>query len=251
MPESVGKTLKKFRESKNLSIEEVSERTRTPKKILSAIEEDRAYEIASPFYAKGFVKSYSKFLDALEEKAVKEYLSGGQKKEEIVSTPKPPRTVAEWEWFQKHKRRIGFGMLVIFGIWVAFSSFAQLKKFVKARNVAAVSRAAKESASQTQLDSKYLTEQGAIATDSEKKEDFELEIIAHYNTWIQVSSNGELLFKGILEKGSKDKWRSKKDIELSLGNAGGVMLKLNGEDLGSPGRRGEKKSIVVTKDGII
>ena len=242
MPESVGKTLKKIRESKHLSIEEVSERTRTPKKILSAIEENNLHQISSAFYAKGFIKSYSQFLGALEEKVIREYLSGAQKKDEPLPIPEVGKASGNvlGDWFQKNKKHVGLGVLVIFCIWALFFGFVQLKKVVKSKKVA----------SELTLPTRDLNRVGPVSTDSEEKETLELEIIARYNTWIQVTSSEKLLFKGILEKGAKDIWQAKKDIELELGNAGGVKLKLNGKDLGSPGRRGEKKSIVVTKDGI-
>ena len=54
----------------------------------------------------------------------------------------------------------------------------------------------------------------------------------------------------MLKKGTQDIWHAKNNLELELGNAGGVRLSLNGKSLGSPGKRGEKKTIVVTKDGI-
>ena len=98
MPESLGKTLKKIRESKNLSIEEVSERSRIPRNIISAVEEDRLDEIKSPFYAKSFVKTYAGFLGALGETAVKGFLGEGLKPfPTSVSSKSPSRVIARHE----------------------------------------------------------------------------------------------------------------------------------------------------------
>ncbi|MFC1621235.1 DUF4115 domain-containing protein [Candidatus Omnitrophota bacterium] len=73
---------------------------------------------------------------------------------------------------------------------------------------------------------------------------------ARYNTWIQVMNGKELLFRGILKKGASDSWEAKTRIDLELGNAGGVTLSFNGKNLGIPGKKGEKKTVTVTKDGI-
>src|SRR3989338_485076 len=98
MPESLGKTLKKIRDSKNLSIEEVSERSRIPRNIISAVEEDRLDEIKSPFYAKSFVKTYAGFLGALGETAVKGFLGEGLKPfPTSVSSKSPSRVIARHE----------------------------------------------------------------------------------------------------------------------------------------------------------
>jgi transcriptional regulator with XRE-family HTH domain len=59
---SIGNFLKKERESKNLSLEEVSKSTRIKEHFLKAIEEDRFDLCPSPFYVKGFLTHYARFL---------------------------------------------------------------------------------------------------------------------------------------------------------------------------------------------
>jgi cytoskeletal protein RodZ len=59
--ESPGKLLKASRESRNLSLKEVSERTKIREHLLKAIEEDR-YELLPSVYAKGFLNIYAKYL---------------------------------------------------------------------------------------------------------------------------------------------------------------------------------------------
>ena len=62
--------------------------------------------------------------------------------------------------------------------------------------------------------------------------------------------DGEILFQGIFKRGTSDVWQAEEEIDLELGNAGGVTLKLNEEDIGVPGKKGEKKEVIITKDGI-
>lgn len=264
MPEILGKTLKKAREAKQLSVDEISERTRIPRKIISAIEEDRLGEISSVFYARGFVRSYSKFLGCGDEKAVREYLTGSEKKRE------EPRLLLENErvpgdWFIKYRKNIAVVVFVIFGIWMLGLGLVRVKKF--AGNVSVKYRAylakKKEDAAGKALKVKPVTPPeekkgkgekkagSASMAEAKKTAGVELEITALDNTWIQVKSSGELLFKGIFKKGSMDTWHAKKEITLELGNAGDVRLKVNGRDVGSPGKRGEKKTIVITSEGIL
>jgi len=253
MPESLGKILKKIRETRHLSIQEASERTHIPKKIISAIEEDRLHEIASAFYARGFVKSYSKFLGALEEKTVKKYLAGTQKKDE-------PQLLLEGEkvpgdWFIKYKKHIGIALAGVFCIWLAAFGFLQTKKlagflFAKYKAHAASSRT-KSRAKRLEQDSRAPVPKETQAKKApKKKQALELEVIANFDTWMKVTGDGKLLFIGVFKKKERDIWRAKKEIKISFGNAGGVTLNLNEKDLGSPGKRGEKKAIVITKDGI-
>ena len=102
MPESVGKILRKKRGAKQLSIEEVSKRTHIQPKIITAIEEDNLKEIQSDFYSKSFIRSYSQFLEAMEEEAVKEFLAKTQKKDSSDLKVKTERRPAAW--FIKRKK---------------------------------------------------------------------------------------------------------------------------------------------------
>jgi cytoskeletal protein RodZ len=260
MAESLGKTLKKIRETKNLSLEEVSERTRITKKIISTIEEDRLHEISPLFYARSFVKSYAQFLGVLEEKIIKEYLSTGQKRDIPQLILKGEKV--QGDWFNKHKKRISIVALVIISVCIMFFGFVQMKKFV--RNVYLKHRA-HAGERQKQKDTEKKKKRELAAKDAflaplqkksnliitEKKESgIELKIQARYNTWIQVVGDGTLLFSGALKRGTSDIWKAKKEIRLELGNAGGVILSLDGKNLGSPGKKGEKKTVTITKEGI-
>jgi transcriptional regulator with XRE-family HTH domain len=69
MMESPGKFLKKERETRNISLEEISNFTKIKEHHLKAIEEDR-YELLPPsFYVKGFLKIYARYL-ALDPKNI-------------------------------------------------------------------------------------------------------------------------------------------------------------------------------------
>lgn len=254
MSESLGKTIKKIRESRQLSLDDVSEETRISKKTLIDIEEDRLDRIRSDFYAKVFVQSYSKFLGALEDQVIKDYFSNIHKKKEkpeITPTAKPKRQYHYKEhllrWFSMHKPKIGVGIVGLLCVWFLIFSFGQMRKFVRF-----ISAKRKEAAAVRALEApkEELKTEAPPQKIPEKIDGVNLEISAQYNTWIEVTSDGELLFRGILKKNEKDIWRAKDEIKLQVGNAGGVKLKLNDENLGHPGKKGEKKEIIVTKDGI-
>ena len=68
--ESIGIYLKELRESKNLSFEEISEKTRIPISYLYAIEENRFNDFASVGYARATIFSYVRFLKGNEAKVI-------------------------------------------------------------------------------------------------------------------------------------------------------------------------------------
>jgi cytoskeletal protein RodZ len=61
--ESLGKYLKVERESRNLSLKEVSDSTRIQERLLKAIEEDQYELLSSTVYVKSFLDAYARYLD--------------------------------------------------------------------------------------------------------------------------------------------------------------------------------------------
>ncbi|MDO8602538.1 MAG: DUF4115 domain-containing protein [Candidatus Omnitrophota bacterium] len=262
MPESLGKILKRARESKHLSLEDVSERSRIPKHIVSTIEDDRLGEIKPVFYAKSFVKTYAVFLGALNEPGVKEYLSRNtqepQKKQEIVLKP-APKTHGEkidFSGIAKYKNQMIAIIIGIFALWVLSLAIGQAVKFVKNRPVKKhekTTKVKKEASKKTEKEKPG----DAIAVKDVKKDAsggkssfVELEIFASDNTWLQVTGDGEIVFTGLFKKGGKDIWKAKKEIKLEAGNSGVVKINVNGKPADFSGKKGEKKEIIITKDGI-
>ncbi len=260
MPESIGKILKRIRESKRFSIEEVSERSRIPKNIVFIIEEDRLSEINSGFYAKSFIKTYAAFLGALDESGIKEYLAMGQKKQETVSRPiaAPPQidfsNIAKYKkiavsdnsnmrfsvvrkvfyTFLYHKKQALAIVISIFIFWALSLAIGRVGKFIKSTPAKKQSKSAVIKA----------------VVKKEKSDSIELEVSALGNTWLQVTIDGDIVFTGSFKKGSNDTWKAKKEIKLEAGNSGVVKININGKPAGFSGKKGEKKEIIITKDGI-
>ena len=57
--------------------------------------------------------------------------------------------------------------------------------------------------------------------------------------WLQVTVDGAIDFEGILEVGQERVWQAQRSIALRCGNAGGVLIAVNGEELGTLGERGQ------------
>jgi len=57
--------------------------------------------------------------------------------------------------------------------------------------------------------------------------------------WVLVTADGEVDLQGILEAGEERTWRAEHSIGFRCGNAGGVLITINGEELGTLGERGQ------------
>jgi len=57
--------------------------------------------------------------------------------------------------------------------------------------------------------------------------------------WLRVGVDGEQAFEGILEEGFSQAWDARREIFVRCGNAGGVLVTVNGRDQGALGATGE------------
>lgn len=119
MMESPGKFLKKERDTRNISLEEISKFTKIKERHLKAIEEDR-YELLPPIlYVKGYLNAYARYL-ALDPKNIllqyQNYLESLTPPEPIElprEVPHPRKSVRPWFLFSLIFAAILFTILFI------------------------------------------------------------------------------------------------------------------------------------------
>ncbi|MEJ2207449.1 MAG: DUF4115 domain-containing protein [Anaerolineae bacterium] len=66
-----------------------------------------------------------------------------------------------------------------------------------------------------------------------------LELVFTDTSWVQVSVDGVRQFQGELESGTYRSWYAEERLELRIGNAGAVLVTVNGQSLGTLGGVGE------------
>ncbi len=100
--ESPGKFLKRERETRSISLEQISNFTKIKEHHLKAIEEDR-YELLPPaLYVKGFLVGYARYLN-LDPKDIvlqyEKYKKSLLPPEPVVLEPQPPPKKRVRQWF--------------------------------------------------------------------------------------------------------------------------------------------------------
>jgi cytoskeleton protein RodZ len=76
-----------------------------------------------------------------------------------------------------------------------------------------------------------------------------LELVLTDTSWIQVSVDGVRQFQGELENGTYRSWYGEERVELRIGNAGAVLVTVNGQSLGALGSVGDVVDRVFEKVG--
>ncbi|MBU3958300.1 MAG: DUF4115 domain-containing protein [Candidatus Omnitrophica bacterium] len=236
--ESAGVRLKKLRLEKGIPLEEVHKKTRIHLDILKAIEEDSFLNL-NPIYIKGFLKIYCKFLGVDPRDYISDYretqgMRPVYQRKESTSLFKanllkitPPNLI--------YIKKIVFVVVLIL--------ISSIGLFNLGKNISSKSRPVSKKAG--------LADQSVKLPQTPIPTAIRLLIRAKEDCWIQLKTDGKVVFQSVLKKGRFESWEAESKIELSLGNAGVVDLEVNGKLISNLGRRGQVlKNILITKEGI-
>ena len=257
---SVGSRLRSAREFKQLTLDEVARATKIQRRTLEAIEEDRVEEILDPTYTKIFLKKYATYLELDGTAILSEYLGTAAAVRPSAPAPSPAASAPLFssETFStpvSSVRKIFFPailwLIAMIGIsLVGYRIFHHKRpkaaKVVVSREVlfeekpATVEQPARLLPERRPQESKFLVP---------RSQPLKLSLKTKADVWVQVKSDGMVIFQNVLPKGSKESWTAKDELEIWTGNAGAMELFLNGKPLEGLGS-GVKKGIRVTHQGL-
>ncbi len=281
---SFGLILKEARLAKNISLEEASKHTRIHVNILRSIESDDVKSLGA-VYAKSFLKLYAEYLGVDKDDCLRRFsnatgieVRGAAKVRFPVEQELKSQVATSVDrvlsFFARTFNRVNFKVILfvlaaLFLVWgiVKFAthhrSAPRIPKKVEAKKADILRelpvarplvRDLDESQRLTVAKASVASEDApaAVAAPQEKiQKKIVLVIRAKEKSWLQVKSDGKIVFQSVLSKGSAESWQAADKIELMLGDAGAVQLELNGRLLQKIGRPGQTlKHVVVTKSGL-
>ena len=270
-----GAILKAVREEKGLSLESVHEMTKIPMDVLRAIEEGYTVRILSPFYYKGFVKMYAKFLNVDADRVLDEPMT----KEELPHKPLNPRVSAEMDLnaffkndqikdgirrlsFPIHKKQIFVAMGIALGLFLVFKMIAGLshKKTSLEKNETVVAMVKKEekvlipsreSVQPRKVIPKIIPKPAVAPLVQKINKQVTLTVRAKKKAWLKVKSDSQVVFQSTMPMGAVETWLANETVELSGNNIDQLEFEVNGKMIGTLGRKDRNaKTVVVTKDGL-
>jgi cytoskeleton protein RodZ len=244
-----GISFKKARESRGLSIAQIAEETRISARFLEAIENEDFQILPGGIFNRGFVRTYASSIGLDPDAAVTEYEQlqniHQPQPEQVTAPSEPPAPQAP------RSERNFYAPLAIGGLALAIVIFY------------AVTRE-KDPASPTVPTAVPLTEQvastpvtpavsptpepGPAAAPSSA---ITLDVQATHETWIKVNADGNNVSPGeLLEPGVTRHFTAHTSLNIIIGNAGGLNLKLNDQTVKAIGEIGQVRQIVLTPDNL-
>jgi len=244
--ETQGAKLKKIRLEKGISLEEVQKKTKIHLNILKAIEGDSLTDL-SPVYLKGFLKIYCKFFSLNPQDYIAEYKKPKPAEAAIALLNAPKAGLPS---FKNIDKRVKSAFVLVLAVIILSYGLFNLGKFFVSKSRPRAGKSRPSSKITKQIPGPKEAQLSASLKKDEAR-GIRLGIRAKDHCWVSLKIDGRVVFQRVLEKGRFESWQAKEKIELSLGNAAGVELEVNGQLFSNLGRRGQAiKNIIITREGL-
>jgi len=241
---SLGSLIAKARKDAGLSLEDLAAKTNIRINVLSEIEQDDFSHCGGETYARGHVRNIASILKADQKEFIRLYEEeqGGEvrsMKDLLVenSVMRLPAEARKVSW----KVLVMISVVSLFAVGIAqvVISNVNTNEVVSASPSASASPTAEETAAESPE-----AEPSAQTTFSTGTGVEVVVVAARAKSWLFVSdAAGRTLFSGQIPRGQAKTFSSDSQLNLKVGNAGGVDLKVNGKKVPSIGVDGEVVSV--------
>ena len=240
---SFGENLKRERELRGVSLRDMADATKISLRFLDALEKGRVDQLPGGLFARAFVRQYAKQLGLDAEKVVAEFLyEHGESG--LPEKPPPPRPASHG---------VSRGVLLFLAVAVA-GGLLTWKRLTARDAASALPPATSLPVVIQPTDRVYPPPPslGALATPvTVTGSGITLSLTAQADCWVLAEADGQTVLNRVLSSGESQTFEARGQIVLSVGNAGGLVLKVNDHPGVSLGRRGEvKRNIVINKESL-
>lgn len=270
--------LRRHREAKGISLLEISSATKIHLKYLQAIEEGDYSFLPQP-YVRAFLCNYAKTVGLDADETIRRYHSALQAMEQITESAQPEqKTQKDFAPIEKDPPSLLTGVLT--SLWLSLRTF--LREYATGRKLVPVAgviilvgavvlvanmtktletESTPETPFEQIIKEKERSSSGELSRSTGKsdaaygsigiRDSLVLEGRAREEVWMLISIDDQQSAEYLFPPNISRRWRAKEKFLLTLGNAGGMSLRLNGKDLGTLGRSGAVlRNILITRDGV-
>ena len=227
---SVGDALAQARSQAGLTIAQVSQQTCIRETIIRGIERGDFSACGGDFYARGHIRSIARVVGLDPEELVREYdaIHGAPHAITAADVFEPSTPIK-----LKERRSANWSvvMVIVLAVVLGYGVFRLVDHGSPSRPLAAgthpgasKSPASNPSPTPAAVHHRRLT----------------IRLTATQDCWVQFTKpHGQFLFQVYVLSGSTRTWRFRHAVSMQIGNPGGIILTVNGKDLGHPGTYGQ------------
>ncbi len=265
--ESFAKELIAKREEKNITINDIYERTRIDANYLREMEKGK-FDFMPDVYVRAFIRKYADAVDFAPEDAIKMYdaaLKGKSVEElsetETESSNSEVKDSSEdelskksdySELAKKNNNKIPIILILAAIVLVVLSYFLFLQngnnEIIVEPKIEEILDDRKVIEDTPRFEIKK--ENKIVSKERAKVDSLSLKINAIDTAWFRIIIDNQRNDEFILYPNRSKVLKAAEEINLLLGNAGGIELILNGKNLNFTGKKGEIRNISIDADGF-
>lgn len=274
-----GDRLRREREMRGITLDEITESTKIARRHLEALEREQFDQLPGGVFNKGFVRAYARFLGIDEDQAVADYAAAANEQPEPED--KFPLEIHEEPNRELNPRRsrlpLAFALAALIGVLVGYFFWLKSKPHSpegpapgQEISVKPGTPATRTSETQAQPQAAPPTpapvEHTPVATvpvkppkpappaQAEKKpaeKVFVILIRAREDAWVSIVADGKSVMQRVLLADKKKLVKAGKQVVLRTGNAGGIDVSFNGRPLGAIGNENEPRTLTFNSTGLV
>jgi transcriptional regulator with XRE-family HTH domain len=274
---AIGQTLCGARERLGLTLEEVERATHIRARHLEALERDAWDELPSPVQARGFLHNYADFLGLDPDAILLQYVEVQQQRRSALAAPTRPATAAgETAAVDVRRPRwlsadllisslvvLGVLAVLIWGIGRMMAGF-RARTLEEAGGASLVLPTAQPTPSPTAeaalpealAQAQVASTAGPTATLKPPplltlRGRVNVQLVIEQRSWVRVLVDGTEHYSGRAAAGEILEFQAQQTIEIITGNAGGVRVFFQGQDMGLMGEFDEAVVRIWAEEGLI
>jgi cytoskeletal protein RodZ len=248
-----GEELRRERIIRDVSLEEISAATKISIRLLTALESSDIARLPAPVYSRGFIRAYSRHLGLDPDEMVNAYLAdvAPEKKGEIGEAKKGGLRSR----FLRGRRAAGTIVVSVTGILLILGLIARPQRRpvtsapVAPRELAPVSFknvsvspgpavvSAQDRAREEQARAAAVASNAPALDAPPSGVTMVLEF--DQDSWTEIQADGQSVFVGMIRSGVRREFQAREGFRLTLGNAGGVRVTVDGRALEPLGQAGQ------------
>ena len=242
---SFGEDLRREREIRGISLKEISDATKISKRFLEAIEKNDHRALPAPVFTRGFVREYARYVGLSSEEMVNRYNYAASHDDRIEKPPQiekyPQTPVRDISPKPKPKRGIPppYARVNRNAIALVFIAAALAAVAYWAVNRKLWEREIEPEPTVTVAASKpvAVSPAPAPAVDDTK---LRLSVEATANSWVTLESDGQTVLNEEMAQGARRSFEANEQFRFrTIGNAAGVIVRLNDIEIPPMGDEGE------------
>lgn len=259
---SFGENLRREREMRSVTLEEISDATKISLRALEALEAEDFSKLPGGVFNRNFVRTFARYLGLDEDKILIEFQAICPKGDDVdLKQFHPPRPAATLKETPRGRLAVLILALMLVAGGYAYFAVSRRRAAAPAPKRAAAASAPLAPSNGSVENSALTASEGAVPSSSSNRTPpagetagqgagLTLQVAATEKAWVAVEADGKPAFQRILNPHDIQTVKATTSFDLVTGNAQGVILTLNGETLKPLGQQGEFKRIHLTRDDV-